>query len=75
VAPCACTQLRVTAERRTHPPPAGRAQLSRRAQLARLLAASWGAARVTEQHWAEARALEQARLARTRICVTSVKTG
>jgi len=30
---------------------------------------------MSEQHWAEARALEQARLARTRICVTSVKTG
>lgn len=44
-------------------------------QLARLLAASWGEGEVSEQRWAEMRALEHARLARARISVTSVKTG
>ena len=45
------------------------------AQLARLLAASWGEAEVTAQRWAEMRALERARAERTGIHVTSVTAG
>ena len=46
-----------------------------RAQLARLLAASWGEAEVTAQRWAEMRALERARLERAGIHVTAVVAG
>lgn len=63
--PCALEALVLTSVLRGCP----------RAQLARLLAASWGEAEVTAQRWAEMRALERARAERTGIHVTAVIAG